>query len=168
MWLANSVTHVPDRTRLGVALGIGDRGHAMVWVEVRLGVPAHGAFATPLGSRRRKRPLRRRHRNGVPMADAVLEIAGVAQQRRAGGAEAELGILEKRLAGAHGVEEVAHVDLVRIAGRGELLLRRAAQAGRGHGLQRILFAVGANVLLFSLFGERVGGVARLLLARDAI
>ena len=43
----------------------------------------------------RSAPLRRRHAGGVPMADAVLEITDVAQERGTGSAEAIFGVLEE-------------------------------------------------------------------------
>ena len=47
------------------------------------------------------------HGGGVPITDALLEVAYVGQQCWAGGAESESGIFHYRLAAAHGREEVA-------------------------------------------------------------
>src|SRR5580658_1076660 len=101
------------------------------------------------------------------MADAILEVAEIAQQRGPRGAEAVRGVLEERLARAHRVDEVAHMDLVRVARRGEALYGGPGERGGGHRRERVPIAVGADVVGLHLAGERVGGVTGFSLARHA-
>src|SRR5437667_149527 len=58
--------------------------------------------------------LRRRHGLRIPLADALVEVSPVGEQRRAGRAEAEHSVFDRRLALAHGIEEGSMVFAVRV------------------------------------------------------
>src|ERR1700690_3812344 len=83
------------------------------------------------------------HRFRIPVADALLKVAEIREQRRTRGAQSEYGIFDYLLAAAHRRDEVSMViQMVAVVwGRqGLFLLLRAHAVGVGT-LRRILLVV---------------------------